>query len=375
MRFRKRHILSALWILCLASWPAIAGNPQATEWKLKVSVNNAAVRLQPAETSPAIAIVPMGTILNSYEAEGSWFRVVLKPGKEGITIIGYITTSDVEIVEEKTRERIDFWKPEAEEYAGIGLTAKILGGWAYLRGGDVNTGARGLFDQGVERISALGVTIEDRDFKAVDSGYNIGLEVIYGFRPRLGVGLGFNFIHVARDSNLRFRDRDHMQKYLYSVSIVRTYILRLGLDYALPLNRSFALNLSGGPALFFVQYEYDRNFSTLTVEQNFYQKTHANRLGFQGGMEIVLRLDERVGLFLQAMGRYVKISGLEGKEIISETQNDWGLPEVKTEGVLHFVPSTPYPGLSVTPQAPEGGWKAVLDLTGVDLVIGIRVKF
>lgn len=75
------------------------------------------------------------------------------------------------------------------------------------------------------------------------------------------------------------------------------------------------------------------------------------------------------------MGRYAKISGLEGKEIISETLNDWGLPEVKTEGVLHFVPSTPYPGLSVTPQAPEGGWKAVLDLTGVDLVIGIRVKF
>jgi len=375
MRFRKRQILSALWTLCLATWPAVAGNLQATEWKLKVSVKSAAIRLQPAETSPAIAIVQMGTILNSYEAEGSWFRVVLKPAREEITIIGYITTSDVEIVEEKTREKIDFWKPEAEEYAGIGLTAKILGGWAYLRGGDVNTGTRGLFDQGIERISALGMTIEDRDFRAVDSGFNIGLEVSYGFRPRLGIGLGFNFIHVARDSNLRYRDLDHFQKYLSSVPIVRTYILRLGLDYALPLNRAFTLNLSGGPALFFVQYEYDRTFSTLTVEQNFYQKAQATRLGFQGGAEIVLRLDQRVGLFLQAMGRYAKISGLEGKEIISETESDWNLPEVKAEGVLYYVSSSPHPGLGVSPQAPEGGRKAVLDLTGVDLVIGIRVKF
>ena len=51
--------------------------------------------------SPVVTTVATDTILESYEKQGEWFRVIIRSDKEGVASIGYILSSDVEIISEK----------------------------------------------------------------------------------------------------------------------------------------------------------------------------------------------------------------------------------------------------------------------------------
>jgi len=98
-------------------------NPQVIEWKLRISFESASVRLISSSQSPVIGTMPKGTILNSFEAEGDWFRVVLPSGKDGIVIIGYIAKADVQVLEEKIKKQTDFWRVEEGDFKGLGFQA------------------------------------------------------------------------------------------------------------------------------------------------------------------------------------------------------------------------------------------------------------
>ncbi len=124
----RAALLSILMIK--ASLPLAAQLLTTSEWKLKVTVDAAAVRLKPELEGPIAAIVPKGTILQSYEATGAWYRVLTTSAKDGTSVIGYIATSDVEVLEEKTAPPEDFWPVQAQLYRGIGWPSGFTAAWA-----------------------------------------------------------------------------------------------------------------------------------------------------------------------------------------------------------------------------------------------------
>jgi len=156
---RGKCLLAILWGACLLSLASYVWNQETAERKIRVSVENASIPPNPALESPVIATLPKGTILNSYEAEGDWFRVVLPPGKDGIVMIGWIARSDVQVLKEKIKKPTDFWKVEEGGFEGNGLHITLSAGWASFPSGDIDKGAKGRYNIGADAIAARGVDL------------------------------------------------------------------------------------------------------------------------------------------------------------------------------------------------------------------------
>ncbi len=362
---------------CLLAFSPYAWNQQVAEWKLRVAVENAALRLKPDLNSQVVARVSKGTLLNSYEVEGAWFRVVLSPGLEGVTVVGYIATNEVEILEEKIKWPAEFWEEPPEEFHGLGLSLKLAAGLSFFSGGDFNRGAAGMFDSSADDIRSWGYTEESRAPRSLRSGFDVGGDIIYYLTTRIGIGLGMDYIHASADSAFMFRGNDLVTIKMYSTPWFNGYCPRLGLFYDLPVNRWLALSFSGGPALFFVKYNYNRNVFAPPVAEDFYQQAKAVGIGLQGGLGLALHLNPRVAVFLEAQGRFAKISGFEGSEKVSHEVNGW--PNIReARGTLYLVERYRYPELSVLADGDTGvqnASKAVLDLTGVTFLAGLRLRF
>ena len=350
----------------------------AAERKLKVSAASAPIRISASETSRVIATLPKGTIITSYEADGIWLRVVLPPGKEGIVVIGYIAKSDVEILEEKIQKPRDFWGDDEEKYIGMGFHLKLAGGWAFFRSGDIDQGAKGLYEIGAKSVAARGVDFLERNVKPITSGLKLSCDVVYDLSPRLGVGVGVGYTTARGDDIYQYSQLIAYQNTMNSATNLKVLTLRLGAFYTIPLGHLINFHLNAGPALFITDFTYSRGDRGLGFEESLNIVGKATILGFQGGVELDLRLLERVSLFFDLQGRYAKISNFQGSEQTAGWENDIPIPSVQKSGTLYFVPDTPYPRLAVFPVGSSeatGARKAVFDFTGTDLVTGIRIRF
>jgi hypothetical protein len=95
-------ILSAICLMILLISPL---QGRAEKAKVKVIVNIANVRLKPDLGSQVIGRMPLGTILESDEIVGEWFKVNLPPDESGIVVTGFMHKSVVKIiVEEPVKE-------------------------------------------------------------------------------------------------------------------------------------------------------------------------------------------------------------------------------------------------------------------------------
>jgi hypothetical protein len=373
--FRK-VLLAILWGACLFSLSPYAWNQQTAEWKLRVSAESASVRSKPALESPVIATLPKGTLLNSSEAEGAWFRVVVTPGKENVTVIGYIATNDVEILEQKIKSAPDFWQETPEEFHGIGFTLKLTAGWSAFSGGDIDRGSMGLFDAAIEDVSSYGYTQESKSSKSLRTGFATGGDIIYSLGSRIGIGLGLDYVHAEAANLFAFQGEELIIFKMYSTPWINVLSIRLGLFYSLPVTPWLSVCASGGPALFLVKYNYNRNFEIPGVRDDFYQKANANGLGFVGSLGLEAHLNARVSLVLEAQGRYAKISGFEGSEKYTHEVGGWP-STIVTAGTLYYIEGAMYPSLAFFPDASSGGQnakKAVLDFSGVSFLAGLRFR-
>lgn len=365
--------------VCLALLSSAAWTQETTtEYRLRIAVKSAAAHLQPDMKSPVIAELPQGTLLNSYDSDGIWFRVVLPAGKEGIVLIGYVSRLEVDILEEKVRKPPDFWAPETEDFRGFGITVKLAGGMGYFSQGDIDKGAGGLFDQGVDSLAARGYDLNEKNPKAFHSGPDAGADIIYRLSSKLGIGLGGGYLHAKGGSSLQFVERQVFNQSLWSVPAVDMFTVSLKLYYDLPLLSWLGLNINGGPAFHLVKYDYSLNYSTTTINYTYSQSAKANGLGFQGGLGLTFRINPRTVFFIEAQGRYAKFSNLKGSEksIFSNPPNFAVISE--TAGSVCYVEGDKYPKLEVFPDevsVGSGVRKAVLNLSGIGLMGGMMIRF
>jgi Outer membrane protein beta-barrel domain len=371
-----------LWlILCVAVLAFVGvqpGRAQPAEWALKVSRDGAQVHIKPDVASPVAATLSKGTALKSAAKEGDWFRVVVEAGREGTLVIGYIGSKDVEITQ-TAGEAPDIWEEASDEYRGAGISVRVGGGFLYFGSGDISNGALGEFDRIEAFLLASGAKTKNKERRPVHSGYDLTGDIIYSLNRRLGLGVRFDYIHSNPQSSVLFSYGSEVGKEwtLDTTPLIETYAVRLGVYYEKPINRWLKFLANGGPGIYFVTYEFGRRFINLGREDDIHQKVTADRLGVQGGLGVEFQMNKRTGLFIEVQGRYARITSLEGTEWGYTLENHQTV-NTTTQGFLHYGAKGGYPDLSVVDEGTAGSGdtgRAVLDLSGVSVAAGVRIRF
>jgi len=367
-----KHII-LVFIIPLALCPIYS---DASEWKLKISVEKANIRLEPDIKSPVVSTALKGTILESYEKVGEWFRVVLGPDEKGFTVIGYIHLSDVDIIREKTTKEPDFWGEEPEFFREIGLRIKLSGGLNYFFAGDIDKGIRGLYDSMADFLSSAGYTLDKRT-ESFHTGLDISGDIIFYVKPRLGIGLGAGFIRATETNLLIVSGKDIIEEQkIGSTPTISVVPIRLGLFFTLPIHRLFSISFNGGTALYLAKYSY--SLATVWDDMNIIgQNANAKGLGFHGGIGLEVKLNQRASFIIEGQGRYAKISNFKGEEIEREKVAPNNVYSVEN-GMLYYLEDEKYPYLAIRKEEPSGFKtirKATFDLSGFSLRAGLIIKF
>lgn len=230
-------------------------------------------------------------------------------------------------------------------------------------------------------------------------GYEIGGDLIFGLTRTLGIGIGAFYMKMSRelyDSSMEIHHS--LDEFAYHISEgaeLKAMSIRLGLFLTLPIARK--IDITANAALCgYLQARYHADWHLglhpyISTGWDSYNiiSTRAEQkklpLGFQAGAGIEYRLLPKIGLFVEARGRYARFRGLEGTS--TSEPGEWAyegiLPAFSEQGKLYYesVPMLPdAPRLIMVQSAPAGGSdgkprQAVIDLSGVSLQAGIRIFF
>jgi hypothetical protein len=375
-RFRSIFLLVAA---VAAAAPLSAQLLTASEWKLKVSVDNAAIRLKPDINAPLASTAAKGTMLQSYEATGAWYRVLAASPADGTSVIGFIATSDVDVVEENSGGTPGFWPIPAEIFRGLGLGLRLIGGIGTISSADIDASQTGMAATTLDELVNSGYSLVGQDITPIHSGTVMGGEMTFDLSRRLAVGAAFTYTRAIRDNYYSFW-RHPNDLFLNFNPLIQVFTYRLGMYYTLPLNPPFSLILSAGPALYHFKYRYLLNFSDpgVSFDEGLLQDVASNILGAHVGLALELALNERSAIFLEAMGRLARSSTITGTESVALSAGGISHPRIENSGDLYYYLDGPNAGTTVRSSAPSGPGdvrKAVFDFSGVDLLLGFRIKF
>jgi len=387
---KKRSSLMILLVTCVFPLNIFALNSYSSEWRLRVSVEKANIRLEPDLKSPVVTTVAKETILESYEKQGLWFKLMIKSDKEGFVSIGYILSSDVEILSEKISQETDFWEEVPEQFKGIGLRVKLTGGLGYFLGGDIGRGIKGMYDQKTDFLSSQGFFLEG-DPKSFHGDFEFTSDIIIDITPNLGIGFGSGYLRANSPSTLTFYKEAlvYILEEMASVLEIGVIPLRVGLFYSIPIHRLFNISLNGGTGIYLAKYSYSLGStwygsgSTWEDINEIGHVANATGLGFHGGIGLELNLNRRAVFLIECQGRYAKFGHFKGTETILE----WGalgpagyrnfFTTVK-EGSLYYLEDKNYPRLVISKEKPSGFnsvKKANFDFSGFSIRAGIKIRF
>jgi hypothetical protein len=364
----------------------VALNAGASEWKLKISVEKANIHREPNAESPIVSTTLKGTILDSYEKIGDWFRVIIGPDEKGFTVIGYIHSSDAQVLKEKISKEPDFWEVEPEFFRGIGLSVKLSGGLSYFGSGDIDRGIRGLFDSKADSLSTAGYLIDERT-DPLHTGIEISGDIIYSIKPRIGIGLGIDYIYATVKNLLIVMGKElPTEQQISSSPKINAVPIRLGVFFKFPLHRLFSISVSGGPSLYLTEYSYALDTSWGWEDfTSIFQEAKAKSFGFHGEIGLEVNMSRRAVFFIEGQGRYAKISNFEGEEktkelvyLQEEKYIGYDYIVTKEKGKLYYMEDGQYPYLAIREEEPSGFKnmrKATFDLSGLSLRAGLIIKF
>lgn len=369
---RVRPSLFAIILVLAAAVPAPGQTPA---WKLRVTADSAAVRLEPDLRAPVLTTAAKGTAFDSFSAAGAWYRVFVPPSRDGVSFLGYIASNEVEVVEERSIPPRDFWAPAEDEFRGLGYDLVLGGGLTFFGTGDIASAVRGRYDFLATLVQDLGYSITDRKVGRLRSGLQVTAEVIRDLDGRFAVGVGADYLSARRHDNVVYMLGDALTS-AHSSGFLRLWVLRPKLHYTIPLSKAVSVRLNAGPALFLASFEYNYQILLSDKEESFYQSGRKAILGAQGAAALEVRVNPRTAFVLQASGRYGRTKNLTGTErtMVLWSGLDRSGPEVR--GAFYFFPDGRFPALAVLSEPPAGpARKAAADFSGVDLTFGLRVKF
>jgi hypothetical protein len=252
------------------------------------------------------------------------------------------------------------------------LAIKLSGGLGYLSLAEMNTGIKGaLNDIAFERDIATNSTYND-----LKMGTDFGADLIFYLTPKIGVGIGGEFIHGRKTSTYSFTGI--RSGYISCAPILTAVPLKFGLFFKTPLSGkiNFTATIGAGYYRTSLDNTYGWEIVKVTPATTERFKVSAWSPGFHGGIGLEYSVSRRFALFFEALGRLAKVRGFKGtvqytgRSAVSARL--YSFDDVFAEGS--------FPIIDAWDVVPSGGGiqnvrEATIDLSGVSAFLGVVIRF
>lgn len=211
--------------------------------------------------------------------------------------------------------------------------------------------------------------------------------------PRIGIGFSTSgSIHKKNESSLTYTDRgwagDQITGIAFKPDIKVSMPVRLGIYYTLPFSSKFNIFFNAGIGYYSGQMNEHSKYEVTTPSggygyTNIYWETdRKSSFGFHGGVGVEYLLTKNLALVLESRGKHVKINDFKGRIQFNHSS---GMQNEETGTLYYYTMWNPgigtrYANLTVWEKPPDFSIyfiddvkKAVLDLSGYSLRVGIRV--
>jgi len=260
----------------------------------------------------------------------------------------------------------------------IGFGLRLNGGMSFLDGGDL-AGTKGIIDFYEYIAEAEGlpfVTDSDGDFTRCLEG---GVDLLVYLGQRFGVSLGASYLSGSQKHRLNIASPDGLVTFGFDPEI-EAIPVNVGLFYMLPLGNRFNLVVEAGGGYAFSRLLFNEQIQHDDIIQTLRSEGKAG--GISGFVRLALEAKISRGLFffVEALGRYAKISGFEGS--IDLLMNG-AIVESADGSFYSYDVSFPDWTIRVVDfetEPPSGsGYSNVreteIDFSGVSARAGIRIRF
>ena len=286
---------------------------QSVEWRLQVKSDAALVRAAPDADGAVLLTLAKGTVVPSFEKLGEWFRVVVETGEGGLTEIGFLAASDVEVMKAIVRSVGDFWTEDTGEFRGFGLSVKVYAGAGFPYGGDISRASRGMFLASADEILGHGYETYKRVEKFGFKGLELNLDVLYRLTSRLSVGIGTGSLDASGDGFLGYFDSSGSVARLQTKPVLHITPLRLALTFTLPVHKLFNVYVQAGPAYYRAKISHQLMIAEAGHSVNEGELGISRAFGVHGGCGLELVLTSRGCWFVKVQGRYARFKDFKGE--------------------------------------------------------------
>lgn len=431
---KKRNALLVKYILLVFFiFSSVYLYSQESKIKVKIIKDGAPLRLYPDSESLIIEMLPLGAIFEGEEIIGEWIKIKLPPDEEGIVIVGYIHQSIVE----KHIEKVPSISPPEEGKPKVAVPAvrekplqvypgkkliqiEFFGGFSFINPSDLNM--RADFDKGEDEFryngwhnywQSEGEIIywekeTERDLKAVKTVLPFGFRLRFNLTSNFALSLGFSNFSKTQKSSFKFSYVAEWYDWLHStlevdyspyILFVKGYIPMLGIHYSAGSNSiGFEGYITGGPLFAKCGYEIERNYNYSGEWEYWSHSTSKLKeegkgtgIGIDAALRLNLKFNRIMGLFVEGVYSYQKISNISGPGTEDyEYNNSYGEVELESdswEGEWGIKEVTyTYDWGSQTYQFPSNFWEDLsgderlvrdftLDLSGFQIRLGLFFRF
>ena len=257
---------------------------------------------------------------------------------------------------------------------------KLWGGGAYVGGGDLNAGLKGLADYWLASDSYYGWH-DVGEYKPAHLGFEFGGDFIFYITRNFGVGIGAGYVQASKDSSISSTWGSITDEYTFMPK-ASAFVLRfLNLVYSLPIGQIMRFNIFGGAGYYFGKADASFRYDWHGGDWDLYSYTaNGGGIGFHSGFEFEFILARNISLFIQAAGRYANTGNYDGT-YHHTAEGGYSYEEM---GDFYYYEALwrggAYPRVVVNNVAPSGSGiqnvrKAKLDFSGFTFGTGVNINF
>ncbi len=392
-------VLFAVFITLIFNYFSFGGE-NITVKKYAVAIENAEVRVLPAETGDVVFTARVGEKMEIIEDLGKWLKIRRETG-----VIGYINARSVRIEIEKIvkeQDKKEKSKPaEEKEYkeptspenpnspANKGEGGKIEFGMNFEYGlispDDFNAPVEGInkyFSIVKKEVEARGYEYElSEGLKKLENLLGGSGELRYFFNKYFAFNLGFGFYSGSAKGETKGEIPTEGDSLAISIELKSTiYAPYAGLTYSIPGDK-LSFDIYGNVGYFMGNFEihYDQedvsSGSSYTYSEDLTEMSKSS-IGFIGGIRGKFKLTENMGLFFSANYRMIKFKEITGKYKNSEGDS--------YEGMLYYYENNFFNDwlsfVNIFEEEPNDSWRrnvrpAELDFSGIYIGGGLFFFF
>ena len=264
------------------------------------------------------------------------------------------------------------------------LSLRLYGGLSRLSAGDLNDGLDGYFEL-LEIYEAMGFGSVSGGYRPLHAGYDFGADLVFQLSPNIGVGIGAGYLQSSKSSLMTF-SYEGGELTVIGTPKLSAMPIRLAVFFTLPLGAKFNLTADAGGTYYAalklnatqrLEMEADWNETSLSASRS----SLTDNLGFQGSLGFEYKISQKMGFFIEAIGRFARFKNFDtATSSYENSAGDTNAVAGKIYIETRTGPEVTYSSFIIsadtpTPSPPESTFREPkIDLSGFSLQAGVRIR-